>query len=224
MVFRVITAEEASRSDPRRCAPPLCTDDADDKGIGHAHGRVLPLVGNTRPYLLDVAIVGSSRRIYADRLTDVLCVLIGREYSDLVDQIDTTDVTDRLLPPPGPALGDLLPTELAAAALPPDVADPVTADPGERHRVMDLLYDLAIVRRAHADQLRIQLQRTINASVQADSSWAELSSAEQEELTVSATDDGGFPVGIPVVVPYTSVDDEGQLHSGELVRPEWRGA
>ena len=224
MPFRVISAEEAMGTDPTRCAPPLRSSDARDTGVGAAHGRVIPLVGNTRPYLFDVTVVGTTTRIYADRLTDVLCLLIGEEYTALVDQIDSADVTDHILPPPGPALGDMLPTELAVAATPPPADDSVAADPAERQRLMNLLYDLARVRCAHARNLRIELQRTINDAAVADGTWAELTAEEQEELSLSATSKGVFPIGIPVVVPYTTVDDNGTLVTAEMVRPEWRAA
>jgi hypothetical protein len=224
MPFRVISVEEAALADPRRCAPPLRADDAHDGGVGAAHGRVIPLVGNTRPYLLDVTVVGTPDRIYADRLTDVLCAVIGDEYTALVDQIDATDITERILPPPRPALGDLLPTAIALEATPPVVADPATPDPAERHRVMNLLYDLARLRCAHARNIRIELQRTINEAAIADGSWDELTAAEQEELSVSATVEGVFPIGIPTTVPYTTTDDSGNLITGAVIQPEWRAA
>lgn len=223
MPFRVITAADANDVPPTHCSPPVCTTDADDAGVGANHGRVLPLVGNTRPFIYDVTIAGSDTRIYADRLTDVLCVLIGDEYSALVDQIDALTITERLLPPPGPSLGDVLPTEVAESAVYEDTDDSdTTADPAQRQQLMMLLYDLARLRAEHADAVRIDLQTSINAAARADGTWELLTANEKEELEQSSQPAAGPPLGIPTEIPYTAVDETGVLRAGTYQRPEWR--
>ncbi|MFI9507169.1 hypothetical protein [Nocardia sp. NPDC052566] len=47
------------------------------------HGRLLPLVGNRRPYQYDVRLP-DSQRIYADTPEDVIAVIVGGDYAQLV--------------------------------------------------------------------------------------------------------------------------------------------
>lgn len=224
MAFRVITAAEANEVNPAHCCPPVCTDDAAITIIGKRHGgRVLPLVGNTRPFIYDVTVVGTDQRIYADRITDLLCVLIGDEYAALTEQIDNLDVTEHPLPAPGPGLGDLLPTDLAAA-MPYDTDDSDdTTDFTRRQQVMDLLYDLALLRSQHANLIRLELQSAINTAAVDDGTWETLSANEREELTLSASPDGGFPLGIPAEVPIVDFADD-EVRPATMIRPEWRAS
>lgn len=225
MAFRVITAAEAIEVNPAHCCPPVCTDDAKNTVIGKRHGgRVLPLVGNTRPFIYDATLVGTDQRIYADRITDLLCIIIGGEYAALADQVDSLDVTEHLLPAPGPGLGDLLPTDLAAAMPVDDETDTDSAaDFSRRQQVMELLYDMALLRSQHANLVRIDLQSAINAAAAADGTWGTLSDDEREELTLSASPDGGFPLGLPTEVSIVDFDGD-NARPAVMIRPEWRAA
>lgn len=220
MPFRPITPEQAMCADPARCAPPIQTDDARDVGVGAAHGRVLPLVGNTRPYMLDVTVVGTDTRIYADRATDVLSLLIGAEYADLADKIESAQIVDRVLPAPPRPLGDYLPTELAAMAVPEIVADPTTAEPQARQQVIEWLYDMARLRWAHASEIRAELQQAVNAAIDTET-WQALSDAEREELTASADPTRGHPVGIPRQAPHAVPTGDGSAEFGVHVEAVW---
>ncbi|WP_347956202.1 hypothetical protein [Gordonia aichiensis] len=220
----VIDSEQARQIPPHLCAPPMCTTDAKKTGVGAAHGRVLPLVGNTRPYLYDVTIVGTDDRIYADRLTDVLGVLIGEQYFALAEQIDALGVRDTTDDGASASVGDLFPPEIAAAAE-PDEDEPTPFDSPERIRahqeLQNLLYEMALLRTAFAARIRITLQQAINADAVASGLWDQLTDFEKEELTVSATEGGGFPIGIPAEVPVV-INAETAPQTVLMVRPEWR--
>lgn len=77
-----ITAVEAAGLDPHNVAPPIIVTDGERTEIGAAHGRVLPLVGNKRPYIYDVSLP-ARRRIYADTPEDVIAEIIGGDYAAL---------------------------------------------------------------------------------------------------------------------------------------------
>lgn len=219
--IKLVTADEARQVPPSQCAPPMCTTDGKVPGVGAAHGRILPLVGNTRPYLYDVVVAGTDQRIYADMLTDVVCVLIGEEYQQRVTELDALDVREFSDSGAVSGYGDLLPAELAAAVDDGDETDP---DPGRSVRyqqAQSLLYDLALLRTAFAERLRVDLQAAINADAVADGSWEQLSEAERDELINSATAGNGFPIGIPAEIRVLDESvDPPQMVS--VQRPEWR--
>ncbi|MFC0313594.1 hypothetical protein ACFQNE_02980 [Gordonia phosphorivorans] len=191
--------------------------------MGAKHGRVLPLVGNTRPYMYDVAIVGTDSRIYADRLTDILCVLIGEEYQQNVEALNALGVFETTDIGSEPGLGDILPMELATSADEPADTGPSLAQSQAYQQAQSLLYDLGLLRTAFAENLRVDLQAAINADAVADGSWLELTDAEREELVLSATRGGGFPIGIPgeIAVWDETADPPAMV---PVVRPEWRSA
>lgn len=80
-----ISAEEASALDARNIAPPVVVVDGAHTEVGAAHGRVLPLIGNKRPYTYDVSL-SDHRRVYADTPEDAVAVIIGGDYADLLAQ------------------------------------------------------------------------------------------------------------------------------------------
>lgn len=220
----VIDPEQARQIPPHLCAPPLLTTDARTKGVGAAHGRVLPLVGNTRPYLYDVTIVGTDERIYADRLTDVLGVLIGEQYTALAAQIDALDMRETTDDGATLAVGDLLPPEIAAVAEDPEEPETQVDSPEwirARLELQNLLYEMGLLRTAFAAHIRVVLQQAINADAVSTGLWDQLSDDEKEELTLSATEGGGFPIGIPAEVPVT-IDGDSSPRTIMMVRPEWR--
>lgn len=225
MTVTLIDAAQARQIPPHLCAPPMRTNDAKTTGVGAAHGRVLPLVGNTRPYLYDVTIVGTDERIYADRITDVIGVLIGDNYAATARQIEELDVTD--LGDSGGAveLGDLLPTELAEeAATDTEVSVDRYAADGRiqrRQQTQELLYELALLRTAFATTVRIALQQAINADAVANGLWDNLTDDEKTELTLSASESGGFPVGMPTEVPVIE-DPDNSPHLVSMICPQWR--
>lgn len=81
-----ITVEEAASLDPGQVAPPIVTVDGEHTTVGAAHGRVLPLIGNRRPYIYDVSLP-NKRRIYADTPEDVVAAMIGGEYPQILAQL-----------------------------------------------------------------------------------------------------------------------------------------
>lgn len=80
-VRRPISIEEATLLDPAKIAPPIVVTDGEHTTIGAAHGRVLPLIGNRRPYVYDISLP-DRRRIYADTPEDAIAVLIGGDYAE----------------------------------------------------------------------------------------------------------------------------------------------
>lgn len=216
-----ITADEAMQIHPGQYAPPMCTTDGHEMGVGIEHGRALPLVGNTRPYFHDVVILNTPTRIYADTLTDVVSMLIGEEYQRLVVDLAALQVSEPVDSGSITGYGDVLPDELAAGAA---IDDDPAADPDQirRHQQAQLLLvEMALLRTAFADDLRLQLQDAINAEAVADGSWEHLSDAERSELLASAARDGGFPIGIPAEVPFLD-DSADPPVMRSVIRPEWR--
>ena len=87
-----ITAEEAAALDPTQIAPPILVIDGEHITIGAAHGRVLPLIGNRRPYVYDVSLP-DRRRVYADTPEDAIAVIIGGEYAELLANLRALEST-----------------------------------------------------------------------------------------------------------------------------------
>lgn len=85
-VRRPISIEDATQLDPSEIAPPIVVTDGEHTEIGAAHGRVLPLIGNRRPYIYDVSLP-DRRRIYADTPEDVIAVLLGGDYPEKLAEL-----------------------------------------------------------------------------------------------------------------------------------------
>lgn len=208
-----ITREDAATRNPTQPAPPLLTDDGHTQAVGEAHGRVLPLIGGVRPYLYDVAFDGT-RRVYADTINEVMGIVLGGRYAELAAQLIELDAT---LPPAPPAPYEAAVDEIDALL----IGDGPTADPAvteadlaafdaygsaveARNRV---LYEMALIRRQHADLTRVALQAQINADARDSGGWDQLSERETAELTAAADLEGTAPAGIIEEVPIvTNID------------------
>jgi hypothetical protein len=90
-----ISVEEAAARDARQIAPPVVVLDGDRTEVGAAHGRVLPLIGNKRPFTYDISLPDRSR-VYADTPEDAIAVIIGGDYAELLAQLrDLEDSGDK---------------------------------------------------------------------------------------------------------------------------------
>lgn len=205
-----ITREEAAAWNPSQPAPPLLTDDGHTQAVGEAHGRVLPLIGGVRPYLYDVAFDGT-RRVYADTINEALGVVLGGRYGELAAQLIQLDAT---LPPAPAAPYEGAVDEIDALLMGdrPTATPAVTADDlaafdtyksavEARNRV---LYEMALIRRQHADHTRVALQAQINADARTSGGWDQLSERETAELTAAADLAGTSPAGLIEEVPIVT--------------------
>ncbi|MGB3675973.1 MAG: hypothetical protein WA988_16195 [Candidatus Nanopelagicales bacterium] len=222
-----ITREEAATRDPAATAPPLITDDGHTQAVGEAHGRMLPLIGGSRPYLYDVA-VGGSGRVYADTVNDAMAMYLGGRYAELAAELSDLDRTL----PARPALSYEAPIDDVDAVLLSDLddlTDEVSEAELDRFSALDeavtrrnrLLYEMALIRRQHADQVRIDLQARINDEARADGTWDQLSHAEQTELTASADPHGTSPAGVIEEVPTVRTTSAGTAEPVLFERGTW---
>jgi hypothetical protein len=205
-----ITRDEAAAWNPSQPAPPLLTDDGHTQAVGEAHGRILPLIGGVRPYLYDVAFDGT-RRVYADTINEAMALVLGGRYRDLAAQLIELDAT---LPPAPPAPYEGAVDEIDAllmgdgpTASPPATADDLAAFDTYRSAVEArnrVLYEMALIRRQHADLTRVTLQAKINADARASGGWDQLSEKETAELTAAADPAGTSPAGIIEEVPIVT--------------------
>lgn len=82
----MVTMEQARSLDPMLPAAPVVVPrDPQRDAVGH--GRTVPLVGGERPYLLEVVFDEDRQRVYADRMEDVLGVII-EGYAQHVAAVD----------------------------------------------------------------------------------------------------------------------------------------
>ncbi|MFL0579480.1 hypothetical protein [Dietzia sp. 179-F 9C3 NHS] len=230
------TMAELPFLDPDQAAPPLVTQDAHESDIGAAHGRVLPMIGQWRPYLVDVnaaALSDNRTRIYADSADDAVAVLVGGEAPAAIAELHAA--IDGLGLDPAPE-GSLSADELMLVGddddLEDDLATVAELDPeqqaaydeyqAQRARLETAQVRVAALLADHATGMRLLLQRQINASAVDDGRWAELDGDERDELTACATDGaaGRRPFGIPEMVPF--FDEDGRESDELVARGEWR--
>lgn len=178
-----VSADDVALLDPTQLAPAVVEQDGPATAVGH--GRVLPLVGSRfadattanqrsqRPHILDVSLAGG-QRIYADTESDVIAVLIGDGFGDLVDELKSLEDSD----------GD---------------------------RQLNLLRQVLGRRHQHADRIRIELQRRVNAEAQSDGRWAQLTDEERNELErcTDPNPETPAPSGLPTELP--AIDDDGEI-------------
>jgi hypothetical protein len=222
-----ISREEAATRDPAETAPPLTTEDGHTQAVGEAHGRMLPLVGGSRPYLYDLAF-GESSRVYADTVNDAMAIYLGGRYAELAAELTHLDGTL----PAQPAVPYETPIDDVDAVLLGDlgeVVDVVSDADVARFAAIDeavtrrkrVLYEMALIRRQHADHIRIDLQARINDAARADGTWDLLSDAEQSELTASADPQGTSPAGVIEEVPTVRTTKTGTTEQDVFERGTW---
>lgn len=230
------TMDELPLIDPDQSAPPLVAQDGHHSDVGAAHGRVLPMVGQWRPYLLDVdatSITKGHTRIYADTADDAVAVLVGGEAATAIAELHAAMDELGVDPAPESALSaqDLLlvgdseeaSEELAAVEeLVPETQRDYDAFAARRQRLEDAQMRVAALLTDHATGMRLQLQRTLNAAAVDNSQWERLDADEQDELTACATDgaQGRRPFGIPEEAPF--FHEDGTEAAEPIIRGEWR--
>lgn len=229
------TMDNLASLDPNLLAPPLVTSDGDHDEVGAAHGRVLPMVGRWRPYVVDVNathLTGDGTRVYADAADDAVAVLVGGDAPAAIAELHAA--RDGLGPDPAPE-PTLTRDELilvgaddadddALAAV--DELDPETQQAYDEYRAQRERLEVAQMRVAalltdHATGVRVQLQQQLNTAAVDDGRWARLDEDERDELTACAAtgEQGRRPFGIPEMVPFFDEDGE---EAGEVARGEWR--
>ncbi|WP_420879078.1 hypothetical protein [Rhodococcus sp. (in: high G+C Gram-positive bacteria)] len=222
-----ISREDAASADPNMPCGPLVIDDGHVHAVGEAHGRLLPMVGQLRPFLYDVAFEG--RRVYADRVEDVLAVMLGERYAELVAAMDVLDAS----PIPAPEDEDVEPFDDVLAAVDETGADDIdvaatdadlAAFAAHMHysdEVARNQYEMALIRRQHADTMRVRLQARINDEARADGTW-QLLTDQQQELLASAADENGLsPAGVIEEVPVLVDGVDGTITQTTVERGVW---
>ncbi|AZI65519.1 hypothetical protein [Rhodococcus sp. NJ-530] len=222
-----ISRQDAAAADPTKTCGPLVIDDGHVHAVGEAHGRLVPMVGQIRPFLYDAAFEGV--RVYADRVDDVLAVMLGDRYAELTAALDELD----LHPVPAPDESDLEPVDeiAAVAGLPPgdDLGESVSeaelavfaAHMAYKDKQARIKYEMALIRRRHADGQRVRLQSAINDEAHADGSWLVMTD-EQRALLLSAGDPNGqSPAGVIEEVPISIDGVDGTLIQTTVERGVW---
>ena len=230
-----ITADQLDTLDPNLLTPPLVTSDGHHDEIGAAHGRVLPMIGRWRPYVVDVnatKLAGKGTRIYADTADDAVAMLVGGDAPAAIAELRAArdDLGVDPAPEPPPTRDELL---LIGADDADDEAlafveelDPQTQQAYDEYRARRDRLEAAQMRVAalltdHATGVRIRLQQQLNAAAVDDGRWERLDEDERDELTACAAtgEQGRRPFGIPEMVPFFDEDGE---EAGEVARGEWR--
>ena len=108
-----ITADQLDTLDPNLLTPPLVTSDGHHDEIGAAHGRVLPMIGRWRPYVVDVnatKLAGKGTRIYADTADDAVAMLVGGDAPAAIAELRAArdDLGVDPAPEPPPTRDELL--------------------------------------------------------------------------------------------------------------------
>lgn len=178
--FRLATLEDYRCLHPDNdYIPPLLTHDGHITAVGAAHGRVIPVIGATRPPIYDVSLHPldqSDYRIYADSADDVLAVILGEPYQQQLAACK--DLLNRYN-----QLGH----------------DDLTGAPGA-----DLRADfdaettiLCMIRGTFAHTARARAQDLINTWAKQDSRWDALTDQERDVLERAADlDSETAPIGI----------------------------
>lgn len=229
------TLEQLPLLDPNQIAPPLVTRDSHHSEIGAAHGRILPMIGQWRPYVVDVnadTLAGHNTRIYADTADDAVAMLVGGQAPAAIAELRAA--LDGLGPDPAPEAvptpDDLLliggEDEYENALSEVDDLDPDTQAAYDRYRAQRERLDAAQTQVAalltdHATGVRVRLQQQLNAEAVDDGRWEQLNADEQDELAACAQtgQQGRRPFGIPELVPF--FDEDGN-QDGEIEQGEWR--
>ncbi|WP_137726330.1 hypothetical protein [Prescottella subtropica] len=222
-----ISREDAAAANPNLPCGPLVVDDGHVHAVGESHGRLLPMVGQLRPFLYDVAFDG--KRVYADRVEDVLAMMLGERYAELVAAVDVLDAN----PVPAPDDDDIEPFDDVVAAADETGADNIdvaatdadlAAFAAHMHYSDEIArnqYEMALIRRQHADGIRVRLQAGINDTARTDGTWQILTD-EQQQLLVSAGDDNGMsPAGVIEEVPVLVDGVDGTLTQTTVERGVW---
>lgn len=234
--FPTARLDELPQLDPTHIAPPLLTTDADQHDVGAAHGRVLPLIGQWRPYILDInasALTGLGVRVYADTAEDAVAAMLGGKVAAAIAELQAS-LAD-LGPDPAPEtaltaddlllIGDDDAVEADVATV-PELDEETKASyalfQAQRDRVEVAQMQVAALLADHATGVRLRMQRQVNAGAVDSGQWGRLDEQEREELMACAADgeQGRRPFGIPEEVPF--VDDEDQESEQLVVRGEWR--
>lgn len=229
------TLDQLYLLDPDKITPPLVTNDGHHDEIGAAHGRILPMIGKWRPYVLDVNVTqlaGKGTRIYADTTDDAVAMLVGGDAPAAIAEMRAA--LDNLGQDPAPETattpGDLLllgadednNDALASVdELDPETQQAYDAYRARRDRLQAAQMRVAAVLTDHATGVRLKLQNQINSTAVDAGQWARLDEDEREELTACAAtgEQGRRPFGIPEAVPFFNEDGEME---GEVARGEWR--
>ena len=159
--------------DPAMEAPPLTVDvnpAADQPG----HGRTLPLVGGTRPYLYDATYNDNTQRVYADSIAGVLSALI-------------------------PGYAELAAAETAAIAAVEVAVENDGPTDEQRDAVQAALRASMDARWKYASTLRVAIQTEINEAARMSGAWDDLDSEEQAQC--AAAEAGEVPVGVLWEIP-----------------------
>ncbi|MGM5595118.1 hypothetical protein QZG57_09560 [Corynebacterium glucuronolyticum] len=185
--------------------PPLVTMDGDIKGAGKKHGRLVPMIGSTRPPVYDVSIHpfdGSKVRVYADDPDSVLAALLGEEYQDQLLRAEEAVL-------------------VAAEAM--AVIREKDAPTDEEMQKTDELFQqsqaevglLSVIRSEGVHRYRQKAQEIINDQARSDGRWDALTDIERQILTEAADPAGEtIPIGIPE--PGAFQTDDGQIVRGNF--------
>ncbi|WP_418345908.1 hypothetical protein [Rhodococcus pyridinivorans] len=225
--IQAVTREAVAAADPNVPCGPLVLGDGDVHAVGEAHGRLVPMVGQLRPFLYDVAY--DNVRVYADRVEDVLAMMLGDRYAELVARVDTLDAN----PAPAPEESDVTHFDDVLSVVDDHTADefdpPATAEDLEafaahmayNEELAQAQYEMALIRRQHADSVRIRLQAQINDKARVDGSWQILSDEQQQLLTSAADENGLSPAGVIEEVPVLVDGVDGTLTQTTVERGVW---
>lgn len=175
--------------DPGLPAPPVDVEREPSRDMV-GHGRVLPLVGGSRPHQYDVVYADGTRRVYADTPGGVLSAVIPGYEETALALAEAESEAERLLyDESGVRVENVDPHELAAA----------------RDKVQAAFADAFVARADHATELRMRLQQQENAHAAAEGTWDGLDDEGREQCEASAR--GEVPVG----VIYQAPDDDGSI-------------
>ena len=168
-------ATQVRALDPNREAPHMIVA-RDPRADEPGHGRTLPMVGATRPYMYDVVFDGGRNRVYADTPGGVLSAFI-KGYEAL-------HATER-------TLADTISQLLA------DGEDPTLDQVDQAATAYAATY---AARYAFATTIRTQLQTEENEAAKASGAWDKLTGEERQECELAAQ--GRIPDGVIVQVPW----------------------
>lgn len=211
-----ITPDEAPFFDSTKLAPPAVSYDGHKKHIGAAHGRVAPLIGLYRPYLLDVGadkITDNHLRVYADSADDAIGVLVGDPLPQVIAELAAAEESL----PESPLSEEVIDDDLYGAF--GDelvVSTPLSEEEQATYAaylagvdaIKDLRVQMAGLIAGHADGVRCVAQQEINAAAKKDGRWDALTDEERSELesAADAGPDGTFPVGVLEEVPFVHLE------------------